>query len=317
MSKHSTPITLLWSITIMLSYGCKKEDPPSLVTSEVTHVLLHSVVAGGIVTADGSDVVTETGICWSLNDPPDLNDNKVVYSGTSDTISVKITGLESWTTYYFRSYAISSAGIGYGPVVSGETLSPALMDADQNLYKVVQIGDQVWMAENLRTTTLADGTPIALRKTGWYSSAPAYCWHGNNEAANKYPYGALYNWHAVSHEDFCPDGWRVPTDNDWTVLINYLGGMNLAADRLKESGWVYWPFGNQGATNESGFTARPAGMRLTDGEFYPLGYDAYWWSATAENSYDARYWHIFINYSGVITDKRDKMMGHSVRLMRD
>ncbi len=318
MSPKNLKIWILFLFPAILCMGCKREDVPSLQTSEASHILIHSLVAGGILVSDGGALITESGICWSTGDQPSISDIVTVNTNGSDTFAIKIPGLEPNSTYYFRTYAKNSAGVGYGNIVSCQTLSETLFDVDNNLYKVIQIGDQVWMAENFRTTHLNEDTPIPQLKTSWGSvSSPAYCWHSNNEADYKYPYGALYNWYAVAHEKFCPDGWRVPNHEDWTNLVDYLGGFSVAADKLKETGTVYWFLGNSGATNESGFTGRPGGMRLQDGTFYPVWTDAYWWSASESGSMNAENWQIFVNSPYCVTNSFDKSFGLSVRLMRD
>ena len=139
-----------------------------------------------------------------------------------------------------------------------------------NNYKTVILGEQVWMAENLRTTRFNDGTPILNETdmTKWVQiTTPAYSWC-NNDIANKKVYGALYNWYAVNTGYLCPVGWNVPSDGDWTKLTDFLGGVETAGVKLKESG----------------FSPVPAGYRYGyfwgQGTFYEMGINAYYFTAT-------------------------------------
>lgn len=158
-----------------------------------------------------------------------------------------------------------------------------IKDADGNSYNVVKIGTQVWMAENLKATKLNDGTAITLvaDNNAWKASAtPAYCWYGNDATVNKNKFGALYNWYTVSTNKLCPKGWHVPSDAEWTTLTTFLGGESIAGGKLREKGFVHWEKPNEGATNESGFTALPAGYRNNNGGFANVGFFGFWWSAT-------------------------------------
>jgi uncharacterized protein (TIGR02145 family) len=164
-------------------------------------------------------------------------------------------------------------------------------DVEGNVYKIVTIGTQVWMAENLKTTKYKDGEEIPLVTESSESAnppTPAYYWYDNDEATYKNVYGALYNWYTVNTGKLCPVGWHVPTETDFNKLINYLGPINLAGGKLKSTGTIeegtgLWYYPNYGATNESGFTALPGGDRnmldvywVTD----EIGLRGYWWSST-------------------------------------
>ena len=149
------------------------------------------------------------------------------------------------------------------------TQSGTLKDLDGNVYHPVSIGSQVWMAENLKTTQLNDGTPIlnATGNTAWvYASSPAYCWF-NDSVTYKTSYGALYNWTAASNSKLCPSGWHVPDDAEWTALSNSLGGNNFSGGKLKETGSTHWASPNIVADSSSGFAALPGGYRTNGGDF--------------------------------------------------
>jgi len=192
-------------------------------------------------------------------------------------------------------------------------------DIDGNTYQTVTIGNQVWMAENLKVTRFNDGTPIPM-VTGdgdwWYSATPAYSWMGNNKEKYKDTYGALYNWYAVNTGKLCPAGWRVPTDADWAELIEFLGGDSIAGDKLKEAGTAHWRGPNNRSTNASGFTARPAGLRYFRG-FYTTGVNGTWWSADEYTETDAWYRTIDYKFSRVDKYYYNKSTGFSVRCIKE
>ncbi|MGA1977669.1 MAG: FISUMP domain-containing protein [Bacteroidales bacterium] len=206
-----------------------------------------------------------------------------------------------------------------------ETRNPVEKDyitdsRDGQQYKTVKIGSQVWMAENLRTTSLNDGQtiPMVTDNAAWSAStSPAFCWYKNDEVSYKPVYGALYNWYAVNTGRLCPEGWHVPTDAEWTALITYLGGESVAGGKLKETGRIHWISPNEGATNESGFTALPGGSRLGTGSFYFMVFSGLWWSAT--DSYSSLAWLRSMHYdqSSVRRSTYGKRSGFSVRCIKD
>ena len=136
-------------------------------------------------------------------------------------------------------------------------------DLDGNIYHTVTIGTQTWMVENLRVTKYRDGSPILMldNRTLWVNdSIGAYCYY-NNDSANGKIYGLLYNGPAILNpKKLAPEGWHIPSDEEWQKMIDYLGGENVAGGKLKEKGNAHW-LENVGATNQSGFSALPAGQR--------------------------------------------------------
>ncbi len=206
-------------------------------------------------------------------------------------------------------------------------------DIDGNIYKTVTIGNQIWMAENLRVTHYPDGTEILLvtDNTAWANLADnntdeAYCFYGNDNTSD---YGLLYtfaatiavNWgkdNAVN-QGVCPDGWHIPNNAEWDELSNYLGGSTVAGGKLKETGTTHWNSPNTGATNESGFTAIGNGYRrYSDGNFYSLKQINNIWSATELNSTIAYYYQFRDNNSQFIREENGtKSHGFSVRCLKD
>jgi uncharacterized protein (TIGR02145 family) len=205
---------------------------------------------------------------------------------------------------------------------------PTVTDYDGNVYQTVQIGDQCWMMENLKVTHYRNGDPIpnVYDNLTWHNySQGAYCEYGDVNV-----YGRLYNWFAVDdNRIIAPEGWHVPTDEEWKQLEMYLGMSQAEADdlqcrgtfeggKLKEEGTTHWASPNYGATNESGFTALPGGDRSHFGVFYNVGNYAYFWSSTEYDSNTA--WCRALGYldSGVYRNFNHlKSYGHSVRCVRD
>lgn len=188
-------------------------------------------------------------------------------------------------------------------------------DIDNNVYPTVILGNQEWMADNLKTTKYNDGTPITNVKEdeAWKSSTSgSFCWF-KNDTVNKSTYGAYYNWHAVSTSKLCPTGWHVPSDKEWRILTDFLGGDIVAGIEMKyESGWS-----NKGnGTNSSGFSALPYGYRSAKGPFSSQALSAYYWSSS-ESSPNAWYCVLFSKDGTAYKYYGNKESGFSVRCLKN
>ncbi|MCA0447316.1 MAG: PEGA domain-containing protein [Bacteroidetes bacterium] len=187
------------------------------------------------------------------------------------------------------------------------------------IYKTVIIGNQEWTVENLRTKTYNDRTPIRsiTDYTEWTKTTTgAFCVYDNWEG-NVSTYGYLYNWYAVNTGKLAPatGGWRVPTDEDWTKLTDYVGGESTAGSVLKaSSGWD----DNGNGTNEYGFSALPGGYRIDfSGAFIDFGQGGGWWSSSASDATKALRWFIYYQSNRLVRDGTNQRLGFSVRLVRD
>jgi uncharacterized protein (TIGR02145 family) len=194
-------------------------------------------------------------------------------------------------------------------------------DYDNNLYTTIKIGNQVWIAENLKTTHYANGDAIP-DGTGagniFSETDPEYWFAYDDDLDNVSNYGRLYTWYTVTDSrNVCPDGWHVPTDAEWTELTDYLGGTSISGGKLKETGTTHWNSTNTGATNETGFTALPGGMRNGGGTFYNIGSYGFWWSSTESST--TLSWARSLSYmsTNVYRDGYSKESGYSVRCLRD
>jgi len=189
-------------------------------------------------------------------------------------------------------------------------------DADENNYPIVKIGTQTWMASNLKTTKYITGEeiPNITSNTEWGGlKTGAFCDYNNIEG-NSNTYGHLYNWYAATDfRSIAPIGWHIPTDSEWETLNSYLSDDNYAADQLKETGTDHWVSPNSSATNVTGFTGLPAGMRDSKGNYGLMGKVAYWWSSSEPDSFGA--WLYGLQYdNGYSTiGYNGKMFGYSIR----
>jgi uncharacterized protein (TIGR02145 family) len=192
----------------------------------------------------------------------------------------------------FKLIALLLFGIG-SMGLQGQTTGTFTDSRDDKIYKTVKIGEQVWMAENLA-----------------YKPTSGNYWAYGNKAVNIAVYGYLYDWQTA--QNVCPNGWHLPSDTEWTVLIDYLGGKDGAGGKLKEAGTQHWKSPNTGATNEVGFSALPGGRSGSGEAFYSIGNSGYWWSATHA-------WGVDMYYDGndVYRLSTSESFGFSVRCVRD
>jgi len=201
-----------------------------------------------------------------------------------------------------------------------DTNSNTVTDIDGNVYHTVTIGAQIWTVENLKTTKYNDGTPIPLvtDSADWsLRTTPGYCWYCNDTNIAKKTYGALYNWFAVNTGKLAPPGWHVPTDAEWCELAAYLGGEGVAGGALKDTGVSCWLSPNAGATNQTGFSARPGGGRGCDGGFYGMGRRGHWWTATAYYASNSSRRSLYADFASMERTYNDNSCGYSVRLVKD
>jgi uncharacterized protein (TIGR02145 family) len=308
---------------ITMTYSCSKEESknyPELSTATISEITHNSATSGGNITDDKGLTITSRGVCWSTDDTPTVGDNKTSDgAGAGNFVSV-LTGLKGNTTYYVRAYAINSSGTGYGMALSFKT-DAVVIDADGNEYPIVKIGTQIWMGENLKTTKYNDNNSITYPGTdnaSWQSNTNgAFSWNDNN-ISNKNIYGALYNWHAVNTGKLCPIGWHIPTNAEIQTMQSFLGS-NTNANKLKEIGTEHW-ISNPYATNETGFTARPAGFRYINGIFYDEGNTALWWlkdEILTTHGLEGYYWNLSHDIQYLTIHANPKNYGQSVRCIKN
>jgi uncharacterized protein (TIGR02145 family) len=306
---------------------------PSLITSLPINIGIDSVIIGGNITNDGGSSVVLRGICYSTSPNPNMGNQRTEDGSGIGSFNTVLRGLTSSITYYARSYAKNSNGVVvYGNEVTFTTSAsgvrcpgtPTVTDIDGNVYNTVQIGNQCWTQSNLKVSKYRNGDtiPTGLNYFQWSSTTSgAYAIYDNNPI-NDGLYGKLYNHYTVTDSrGLCPTGWHVPTDAEWTTLENHFGGSSLAGGSLKSTAMQPtlggWNPPNTGATNSSGFTALPGGVRTSDGDFLFMPYDGCWWSSSVASGSSVWY-RILFNYSSDIARGDDyRSSGFSVRCCRD
>jgi len=176
------------------------------------------------------------------------------------------------------------------------------------------------MVENLKTTKYRNGDEIPnITDASVWSVLTTGAWsYQNNDPTYGTKYGKLYNWYAVADSrNIAPVGWHVPTDPEWTILSDYLGGENVAGGKLKETGTLNWLNINSGATNETGFSGIPGGDRCGDGSFFGYSFSGFWWSTSEYNDVSIWFRYLFNDTSSIIRSHFTKPCGLSIRCIKD
>ena len=301
---------------------------PTVTTSQATSITKNSATIGGEIVADGNNTITERGVVYSTTENPTIKSSKAVSKiDDSNKFAVDIDKLKPNTKYYARAYATNSIGTSYGNEITFVTHDAVLTltdSRDGHVYKTVEIGNQVWMAENLKYLPKVHSNDEF--ESAGINKQPGYGvleYTGNNlssakEHSNYKTYGALYNMYAIQNNDICPKGWHVPSKQEWDILVDFLGGMSVAGGKLKEEGTKHWSDPNAGANNESGFTALPGKFRIDNGVYFALSVSGMWWTSSfSGNPVDAPVFVLDSFNRGVTYTDNIQQWGVSVRCIRD
>ena len=315
MSKKVFP--LLLAVITLAFIGCKEDenDHAADFKADQTHIGIGQAVnfednsIGGRSyewTFDGGDPATST----------EKNPKGILYTkeGNFD-VTLRITTDDGAATKTKKAFIVVKQLAG-----GCEDLT-SVTDIDGNTYSVVTIGSQCWMGENLKTSRFRDGSAIAevTDDTEWKDQlTPAFCWY-NNDNSNEATYGKLYNWFAIEDaRGVCPEGWHVPSDAEFAVLTKYLGSADdVAGGRLKEEGTTHWEAPNVLASNSSGFTGLPGGMRFQEGQFDHMGKNGLFWSSRRESTSLAFYLTLTYNSAATYRTYIYKRSGFSCRCVKD
>lgn len=319
-------------LSILFLFGsCDKEEDnstklPVISTLDLSEITQTSVKSGGNITNDKGYPIVERGVCWSTTQLPEITDSKTSDGSEKGEFESVITGLLPETEYYVRAYATNEFGTAYGTQKVFTTIvecPETIIDSDNNSYSTILIGNQCWMSSNLITTKYNDGINIANIdnfQTWAGITNGAFCWYNNDYDNYGSIYGALYNWYAVKTDKLCPQNWRVPTEEDWDQLINFLGGQSVAGGKLKQQGIQLWNSPNTGASNETNFTALPGGYRNgIYGNFDAATRFGYWWtdSEFEEGGDEVIIVELSYNSSLINKDKFINKYGLAVRCIKN
>jgi len=323
-----------------MSVRLLKDGLPTVATSEVTSITNNTASSGGDITSDGGAPVTARGVCWNTTGNPTIADTYTNNGTGIGTWVSELVELQPATPYYARAYATNIMGTAYGEEKQFTTKpkpeTGSFTDTrDGNEYQWVKIGSQVWMAENLKATKYNDGTaiPNVTDASVWENfTTGAYCNYDNLES-NGETYGKLYNWYAVNTGKLAPEGWHVPTDEEWTILENYLIANGYNYDGTKEYNKVAkslasktnWKSSKNEGTpgnapeynNSTDFTALPGGYRFQWGAFHLMEVECKWWSFTAYDQNNAYKRGLSYSSNYLIFYPEKKVSGMSVRCVRD
>ncbi len=309
---------------------------PSVVTNDIIAIKATSAVGGGKIATTDIYPVTARGVCWSTKK------NQIIYDGISNsgegvgTFASSIKNLKPNTTYYVRAFATNTYGTAFGNVCKFKTSGIDVSNDDTftdsrdgTTYKTVQIGYQVWMAENLKYLPKVN-PPNTVSIYDAYYYVYGYDGTNVNEAkatTNYKTYGVLYNWSAAMSGEHsssanpsgvrgvCPKGWHLPSDEEWDELLSFVNDDINAAYMLKsETGWNY----NGNGSNEFGFSALPGGERENVfNNFRNIKNIGTWWSST--EFFSSSIWNrsIEYNYNYVNRHSSRSDFAYSVRCVKD
>lgn len=356
MTKKHKLLTTIFAIAgffLILTMSCEKEDPvelPTLSTLSVSEITGTTAKSGGNITDDGGGEINSRGLVWGTSSNPSIEDHSGMTSegGGAGKFTSTISELLPSTAYYVRAWATNNEGTAYGEEKNfkTDTKYSTVTDIEDNVYETVIIGNQEWMAENLRVTKYNNNDPIP-QVWGWtdfaydyYAIYPYNSISGlNSEEEVLELYGALYSWYTIEDErGLCPTGWSVPTTDEWYkmrrhLIHNYNYSSGHLGDILKSCRQIDSPLGGDCDTNEHprwnsdnthysadifGFSALPAGRRLSAGHFSHVGRSGYWWSSSYPYnlSGEAFYRSMMYDYGGILAASLTKSMGFSVRCIK-
>ena len=263
------------------------------------------------------------GVAYAVNQAPSEGDS-IVWSDELEENTVVVLGdLMAETTYYVKMVIASEKDRWYSSAQSftTEAAPTYVYDIDNNQYPTVFINGREWMASSLRTTKYNDGTSILYISDlqDWPHDSLGVYTHYNFNAANTELAGALYNWQAVNTGKLCPQGWSVPTAQEFIDLSTYLGGDAVAGGPLKKTNTIMWRDPNRDATNATGFSAGGGGIVYHEifGSFGSIGVIGPLWSSTEHDADRAYYRLLHFNDGHFVSKRGKKTHGMCVRCVRD
>lgn len=342
------PIILLLIFFSALNFSaCDRNDDNGPVTEGpatfewiiADYIIDTSVYFSADIAGDFSAVLN-MGFCWSENSSPSLVDNVIFMEEIVPGIfSFRLTGLQEDRTYFVRAFYTTAENEFYSDEKVFQTTRP--VEHNNYSYGIVRVGNQLWMGENLRTTTYNNGDDIE-NGTGMGNymgmNEPKFYFNYDDSLAYAADYGLLYTWYvATDSRGICPDGYRVPDINDYETLMLHLdplatpiddlepgefnmsaiaGGM-MKATGHQDDGTGLWEYPNGGADNVTQMSVLPSGLRDPSGSFAGLGFNAAFWSYTEENISRGIMFYMHFFNGAFNTNNFSKKTGYAVRCMKE
>jgi len=289
-------------LILALPYGCRKFEPERIIkieTVSISDVSYNSCSVKGTILDLSNKGINQHGFCWDIIHDPTIANNNIQLGSKiiKGTFTANLTDFSSSTTYYVRAYATNSEETAYGNEIMFRT-SDALYDSrDGQYYLTIEIGTQMWMAEDLN---------FCSKSGSWY--------YENDSITYAELYGRLYTWETA--KNVCPEEWHLPTDSEWKELEMYLG---MTQEQSDSTGWRGTDQGVQlSIYGNSHFNGLLAGYRFYTGVFYDMSASAYYWSSTEASADFA--WGRYISpneISGINRTGLLKESGFSVRCIQD
>jgi uncharacterized protein (TIGR02145 family) len=327
------PVTYLWSNgattasisvspEVTTTYTLSVTQGGQTCTSEVTVTVNQpsaSTIEATIIEGETYDF---NGLM--LNTEGTYVDTFQTVAGCDSIITLNLIVVESSICSINASETAICAGTPFNlsALVNGEFVGTFVNDASGNSYNVTTIGNQNWITKNLETSRYNNGDPIPqiTDPVQWQNATyGAWCWY-ENDSATYSVYGKLYNWHAVNDpRGLAPEGWSVASLANWNELVSACGGSAQAMIALKDTGAFYWSAPpNIPGSNSTGFKALPSGLRVPDGWFGYINWDALWWTSTSINTSNAHYFAMrhAVSTTNVFSYYDNKNYGFSVRCVK-
>jgi len=298
--KHLTKLFLLLAIGgSIIIHGCNKDDSdtqeiiPDNTIKPVADFNTHQLSVNLGTTVIFTDLSTNSPVVWSW----DFGD------GATSDLQNPSHEYSEIGVYKVSLTVANTAGSDNKTMddlitINYPGFSTYLDTRDTTVYKTVVIGNQTWLGENLK-----------------YNTGGQSCWPYDKDEENIDVYGYLYKWEAAKFA--CPEGWHLPDDNEWTELINFLGGDSIAGGKMKTTGFSKWKYPNDGGNDESNFSAFPSGYMSANGYSTKLGERAYFWSLTDSVTTKASTLQLFYVNNDIAHYSSSKNLHHSIRCVKD